>query len=304
MTACDLLVTGAGGFVGRHLVEHAASSGLQAQTADWDLRDMPATAERVAAIAPRAVAHLAASPRQGSPWTWLVDDLRMAGSLLAALGEHAAEAPLLVAGSAAQYGMGLPRPLRETDLVEPVSAYGAAKCTLEQAVTAPSLRGAVRVIWTRSFNHVGPGQREDAPVAQWTRQVAQAERAGGGTLRTGELDVVRDFLDVRDVAAAYLALLRSDAEGVVNVASGTATPLRALVDVLIEQARVPLTLEHDPALRRAVDPAHVVGDPSRLRSLTGWSPRIDLARSVGDLLDESRARLAAAGSPAVSGAAR
>jgi GDP-4-dehydro-6-deoxy-D-mannose reductase len=286
-------VTGAGGFVGRHLVERASRAGLQVQCADWDLRDASATAGRVAALAPRSVAHLAAAPRVGSPWAWLVDDLRMSGSLLAALNEHAPHAPLLIPGSAAQYGMGGPVPLHEEDRVEPVSAYGAAKCTLERAVTSTPLRGDVRVIWTRSFNHVGPGQREDAPASQWARQVAHAEQAGGGMLRTGGLDVVRDFLDVRDVAAAYLALLRSDAAGVVNVASGTATPLQAVVDELLALARVPMTVVIDPALRRAVDPPHVVGDPSRLHALTGFAPRFGLARSVGDLLDEWRERLAA-----------
>jgi GDP-4-dehydro-6-deoxy-D-mannose reductase len=302
VSACDLLVTGAKGFVGRHLVEHAASVGLLVQAADWDLRDAPKTAERVARIAPRAVAHLAAAQRIGSPWEWLCDDLRMAGSLLAAMGRHAPLAPLLVAGSAAQYGMGAARALREDDPTEPVSAYGAAKCTLERAVTSPALRCGVRVIWARSFNHVGPGQGADAPAGQWARQVALAEQAGAGELRTGALDVVRDFLDVRDVAAAYLALLRSDAEGVVNVASGAATGLRELVDLLLERSTVALTAVVDPALRRGVDPPYVVGDPARLRALTAWRPRISLARSVGDLLDECRGELAASGAAIASGA--
>lgn len=302
MTTCDLLITGAGGFVGRHLVEHAACADLSVHTTDWDLRDAAVTAERMAEIGPRAVAHLAATPRVGSSWTWLAGDLRMAGSVLAAVAEHAPAAPVLFAGSAAQYGLGLPRPLSEDDPTEPVSAYGAAKCVLERAVTAAPLRGAVRVIWTRSFNHVGPGQGTDAPVSEWARQVAEAEQHGGGRLRTGALDVVRDFLDVRDVAAAYLALLRSDAAGVVNVASGSATALRAIVDLLLEQARVTVTPVLDPALRRSIDPPHVVGDPTRLRLLTGVTPQISLARSVGELLEEWRTRLSASDPPVMSGA--
>jgi GDP-4-dehydro-6-deoxy-D-mannose reductase len=202
--------------------------------------------------------------------------------------------------------MGSPEPLREEHPTEPVSPYGAAKCTLERAVTSGPLRGEVRVIWTRSFNLVGPGQGMDAPAAQWAAQIAHAEHAGGGALRTGALGVVRDFLDVRDVAAAYLALLQSDAAGVVNVASGTPTALQSIVDLLLEQARVPVTPIVDPALRRSVDPPHVVGDTTRLRALTGFAPQISLARS--DLLDECRDRVAtsaaAAAAAAESGAAR
>ena len=117
-------------------------------------------------------------------------------------------------------------PLRESDPLAPLSRLRRGEMRARARLHASAaLNGGVRVIWARAFNHVGPGQGPDAPVAQWARQVAEAELAGGGTLRTGALDVVRDFLDVRDVADAYLALVRSPAEGAVNVCSGEPTPL-------------------------------------------------------------------------------
>ncbi|HEY1538327.1 MAG TPA: NAD-dependent epimerase/dehydratase family protein [Solirubrobacteraceae bacterium] len=298
MARCDLLVTGAGGFVGRHLVQRARAQGLAVETATCDLRASAAVAELVANARPAAVVHLAASPRRpgADPWQALADDVAMAGALLSAVAERAPEAPVLVAGSAAQYGMGLAEALRESDPLEPVAAYGAAKCVLERACTAAALNGGLRVIWARSFNHVGPGQGPDAPVAQWARQVATAELHGSGTLRTGALDVVRDFLDVRDVADAYLALVRSPAEGPVNVCSGEPTPLSRMAEIVIGQATVPVELELDPALVRGLDPPFVVGDPGRLRTLTDWAPRFELTGSVGELLDECRAALAAAAS--------
>jgi GDP-4-dehydro-6-deoxy-D-mannose reductase len=296
MARCDLLVTGAGGFVGRHVVARGLEQGLNVESAACDLRSGAAVAELVAVASPAAVVHLAASPRPPGvdPWHTLAEDLVMAGAVLSAVAEHAPEAPVLFAGSAAQYGMGLADPLRESDPLAPLSPYGAAKCVLERACTQAALNGGVRVIWARSFNHVGPGQGPDAPVAQWARQVAAAELAGGGTLRTGALDVVRDFLDVRDVADAYLALVRSPAEGAVNVCSGEPTPLSLLVDVIVDLATVAIELERDPAQERRVDPPVVVGDPGRLRALTGWAPRVELAASVGELLDECRAARAAA----------
>lgn len=300
MARCDLLVTGAGGFVGRHVVARARRQGLNVELAACDLRAAAAVEELVAGSAPAAVVHLAASPRLPGvdPWHTLAEDVAMAGALLTAVAVHVPESPVLVAGSAAQYGMGLADPLRESDALAPLSPYGASKCVLERACTHPALNRGVRVIWARAFNHVGPGQGPDAPVAQWARQVAAAELEGRGTLRTGTLDVVRDFLDVRDVADAYIALVRSPAEGAVNVCSGEPTPLSLLVELVVARATVAIELERDPALERRGDPPVVVGDAGRLRALTGWAPTVELADSIGELLDECRAAApAAAGRP-------
>jgi GDP-4-dehydro-6-deoxy-D-mannose reductase len=287
--ACDVYVTGARGFVGRHALERARAAGLTAQAAAGDLRDAAAVDEQVAAARPGAVLHLAATPRGGDPWRALADDIAMTGAVLGAVARHAPGAPVLVAGSAAQYGMGASRPLAETGPAEPVSAYGALKSVVERAVTAAPLHAPLRVIFTRAFNHIGPGQGTDAPAAQWARQMLEAEAAGGGAIRTGDLDVIRDFLDVRDVADAYLALVRSpDAQGVVNVCSGVPVAVRQVAELVAAHSAVPVALEHDPALARSTDPPYVVGDPQRLHALTGWAPAIALEQSLADLVRERR----------------
>jgi GDP-4-dehydro-6-deoxy-D-mannose reductase len=288
MAGCDVLVTGAGGFVGRHVLERARSAGLSVRAAEGDLRQASVVDAVIAAARPGAVLHLAATPRGGDPWLALADDLTMAGAVLSAVAKHAPDAPVLVAGSAAQYGMGAPRPLSEDDPTVAVSPYGASKCVLERAVTARPLTGGARVIFARSFNHIGPGQGADAPAGQWARQVIAAESGGSTAIATGDLDAIRDFLDVRDVADAYLALVRSEAEGVVNVCSGQAVPVRRVVELLADRSRVALSFERDPSLVRDVDPPQVVGDPARLRELTGWAPSVALEQSVADLLDACR----------------
>ncbi len=96
---------------------------------------------------------------------------------------------------------------------------------------------------------------------------------------------------MRDVVDAYLALVASDAEGVVNVCSGEATPLRAVTETLVGLASVPVELVHDPALERDTDPQRVVGDPARLRALTEWTPSFTLEQSLQDVLDEWRERV-------------
>jgi GDP-4-dehydro-6-deoxy-D-mannose reductase len=286
-----ILVTGARGFVGRHVMACAAALGHRAVPAEGDLRD-PATARAaVAAARPDAVLHLAGtSParRREDPWAALTDDVRMAGNLVVAIAELAPAARLVVAGSAAQYGFGLDRPLAETDQTAPVNPYGLAKDTVERAVLDRTLSAGVSATAVRAFNHCGPGQGPDAPAAQWSRRLAELQREGGGVLRTGDLGVRRDFLDVRDVADAYLALATAgpDAAGPVNLCSGEATELRQVVELLIAAAGVEVELEVDPAFLRPDDPPNVVGDPTRLFALTDWRPRRTLEQSLGDQFHE------------------
>lgn len=289
--AGELLITGARGFVGRHVVALARERGLAVAEAEGDLRDADHVEALVAGLRPAAVIHLASTwgRHPGDPWRATIDDVTMTGVIARAVARGAPDAPLLAAGSAAQYGMGIGRPLREDDPLAPVSAYGAAKTALERLVLAPPLANGVRVIWARGFNHVGPGQGANAPVADWATQVVAAERAGGGTVRAGRLDVVRDVLDVRDVAAAYLALVDAPAaSGPVNVCSGRPLVLADLMGELCAAARAPVDVEQAPELIRAADPPFVVGDPARLTELTGWSPAISLAQSIRDVLDEHR----------------
>jgi len=284
----QVLVTGAGGFVGRHLTDRARTLGILTVASEGDLHHPDAARRAVAEARPSAVVHLAGVPVDGSgAHVALAANAAICSNLLNAVAEHAPGVPLLVPGSAAEYGLGSPDPLIESAPLAPVSAYGAMKLALERACLAAE---GVRVIWARSFNHLGPGQGVDAPVAGWARQLAEAERGGRRVLRTGRLEMVRDFLDVRDVADAYLALVASDAEGPVNVCSGRGVRLQEVVDRLVDAATVEVSIETDPKLLRGVDPPTVVGNPGRLRTLTGWQPARRLEESLGDVLEEWRRR--------------
>lgn len=290
-----ILVTGATGFVGSHVMARAAELGLPVVASSGDLRDPAVARSAIEQSRPAAIVHLAARPRDRNPsgWDVLAAEVTMAGNLLRAADELVPGACVLVPGTAAQYGAGSPDPLPETAPTLPLSAYGAVRCALEVACLAPALRGSARVIWARSFNFIGPGQGLDAPVPSWARQVAEGETRGAIELRTGDLSVVRDFVDVRDVADAYLALVRSDFAGVVNVGSGDGVPLRRVVDLLVGRAMASAQVEEDAALRRAIDPPCVVADVGLLVSRTGWKRRFSLEQSVGDVLDEWRAVVAA-----------
>jgi GDP-4-dehydro-6-deoxy-D-mannose reductase len=289
-----VLVTGSRGFVGRHVLERGLHNGLMTIAAEGDLRRPLLVRSLLEQHRPAAIVHLAEKKPSVDTDVWraLADNLVMAGNLLTAVNKLCPEIPVLMVGSAAQYGLAESGRLSEAAPTNPVAPYGASKCVLEAAVLSKPLRRSVRVIWTRSFNHLGPGQAADAPLANWARQITAAERGGAGIVRTGRLDVERDFLDVRDVADAYLALVLSSIEGVVNVCSGGAIRLSQLAEALIGLSAVPLPLVRDDALERSVDPPRVVGDPARLHAATGWIPRFALEDSLADVLADWRNRTA------------
>lgn len=278
--------------MGRHVTSRALSAGWDVNVVHGDLSDEGTADRAVAAARPAAVIHLAAPSGNTAMDSWkaLHVEMAMMGGLLRAVRERAPEAAVLAVGSAAQYGAGLSRPLTEDDAAEPLSAYGARKSVLERAFTSSPLTAGVRTVWCRSFNHAGPGQRADAPVGSWSRQLVAADRAGGGVIRTGRLTVVRDILDVRDIADAYLALVAvPDIKGVFNVCSGRPVTLSQVAELVQNEATSPVTLEYDPALERAVDPPYIVGNPLRLRRLTGWEPRIPLEQTIRDAVVAVRA---------------
>jgi GDP-4-dehydro-6-deoxy-D-mannose reductase len=156
-----------------------------------------------------------------------------------------------------------------------------------------SLSGRVHAVVARSFNHTGPGQDTRFALPSFARQLA-AMRSGVGerVLRVGNLEARRDFLDVRDVVRAYVVLLEHGRAGeVYNVCSGRAHRLRDVVDAMVGMTDAEIRVEVDPERVRPVDVPLLLGDGSRLRAL-GWSPRIALDETLGDLLYAEEARVA------------
>jgi GDP-4-dehydro-6-deoxy-D-mannose reductase len=232
----------------------------------------------------------------GTSWSAPVDVLRVnaEGSLnvfLAAI-EAGVERVLLI-GSAEQYGRLRPDqlPVAETTPMQPVSPYGASKAAAEMLASHAFHGRGLPVISVRAFNHLGPGQSEALVASTIAKQVVEAERAGGGVVRTGDLSSRRDFTDVRDVVRAYRLLVERGEPGeAYNVCSGRDVAIQQIAEHLVGRATADVRLELDPERLRPADVPIVRGDASKLRAATGWEPVIPLEQTLDEILAWWRAR--------------
>jgi GDP-4-dehydro-6-deoxy-D-mannose reductase len=310
-----VLVTGASGFVGRHLAARLAGrgdhvTGIGTETAGpagiaaWcraDLRAPDALIGAVADARPDAVVHLAAQSSSAESFqdpggTFEVNTLGT-WHLLEAVARAAPRARVLMAGTSEAYG---PQPVGsrvpEETPFRPVSPYALSKAAADYACELAHQRHGLDVIRTRSFGHSGPGQSPRFFLPSCARQVAEIEKRGSDpVLRVGDLSIVRDLCDVRDVVEAYLALLeRGRAGASYNVCRGVGVRLSDLVEGLKTRARIPIQIEVDPARLRPIDVPYLVGDPSRIERETGWQARVPLEQMLDDVLAEWRGRVSGA----------
>jgi GDP-4-dehydro-6-deoxy-D-mannose reductase len=279
-----ILVTGAQGFVGTHLI---ATLGDRARPLDADVTDGEALAAAVTDA--EAVVHLAALSSAADSWqeaaeTWRVNVLGTVNVLEAARGMR-----VLVASSADVYGNADEIPTPETAPPKPISPYAASKAAAELAADQ-ARRAGDDVVVARAFQHEGPGRDERFAVGSWAAQIARAEEAGGGTVHVGDLTAKRDITDVRDVCRAYELLLDPDVPaGTYNVATGRSVAMRHVLDSLVGLARAPVEVEQDPGRLRPGSIRELRGDASRLRAATAWQPTIPLEQTLADTLQAARA---------------
>jgi GDP-4-dehydro-6-deoxy-D-mannose reductase len=295
------LVTGARGFVGQHLVPRLAAAGFEVHAVDreLDVRDGDAVEACVAQLRPDAIVHLAAqssvalSEREPEEST----RVNFLGTLhvLEAAARRAPDARVLLIGSGEQYGAAdLAAPaFSESSPQQPRSAYARSKACAD-LLGAHYASDGLDVVRIRAFNHTGPGQSDTFVAASFARQVAEiAAGRREPLLQVGNLDSVRDFLDVEDVVQAYLRLLdRRVPANSYNVASGVPRRIGDLLRSLLRLAEIDPRIEVDPARVRPANAS--CGDAERLRAATGWLPRVPFELTLRRLLEDWRARVSAA----------
>jgi GDP-4-dehydro-6-deoxy-D-mannose reductase len=304
-----ILVTGAAGFAGSHLLDllrldgarvvALRKPGVGADTqaaypdADWreiDLLDREAMRRVVADTRPDAVYHLAGAPHVGQSWSAATETLavNVLGThvLLEAIRLEGVPSRVVVPSSAYVY-RAADRALTEDDAVEATNPYAISKVATELAVARAARVDGVRAVVARSFNHIGPRQDPSFFASGVARQVALIE-AGRlePVIRVGNLESRRDLTDVRDTVLAYRALAGRGSPGAAyNVCSGRAYRMRDLLEALVARARVNVEIQTDPGRLRPNDTPLLLGDPSRIRQATGWEPRVPIEQTLTDLLD-------------------
>ena len=305
-----ILVTGAGGFAGSHLLDllagedavvawHRPGSAPRAAgpSVRWeavDLLDRGAVREAIARARPSAVYHCAAAAHVGKAWdstesTFAVNVLGT-HHLCDALRREDLRVQFLMPSSAMIY-----RPssdaMAEDDPLVPANPYGLSKLA-QELLALRSIPDGIDVRVARAFNHIGPRQDPFFAAPGFARRIADIERGRWAPeISVGNLDAQRDLTDVRDTVRAYRLILERGVPGrPYNVCSGRAVTIRHLLDLLIARARCPVTVKIDPARYRPNDNPILLGDPSRLRDELGWTPEIPLERTVDDLLEYWRGK--------------
>ncbi|HEY6531476.1 MAG TPA: GDP-mannose 4,6-dehydratase [Acidimicrobiales bacterium] len=296
------LVTGAAGFVGRHLCAHLAAAGdtvIGIDRSDGpDLLDADALARTLAEVAPEVVYHLGGWSDVGASWDHPIDafEANAVGTLnlLQACSAHGSPRVLAVS-SADVYGRVHPEelPITEGAPFRPVTPYAASKIAADQLALQAWLGYGLEVLRIRAFNHLGPGQTTRFVAPALAERIARNEVDGTDDVPVGNLTPRRDITDVRDVVRAYrLLMLHGEPGEAYNVCTGRDLSIGELAERLVELAVRPMHLVADPALQRPVETPVLRGDPSRLHAVTGWEPEIDLAITLADVLAEQRAAVA------------
>lgn len=314
----NILITGAAGFVGTHLVEHYSKQRQgeslhclvfgshgdlpryipQDRLYEIDLREYQKVADLFTTIKPDQIIHLAALAAVGEsfkhPQRVLENNILVATNVLEAARLKAKQATILLVGSADEYGQVRPEevPISEVAPLRPTSPYAVSKVAVDFLGLQYSLAHGLRIVRVRPFNHIGEYQQEGFAVPDFARQIVEAELGKKDVIQVGNLSAVRDFTDAKDIALAYELALRKCLPGeVYNIGSGKGVRMQDLLNLMIARATRPIRVEVDARRYRPIDVEAVVADSTKFRELTGWRPRIPLEATLERVLHYWRKKL-------------
>jgi nucleoside-diphosphate-sugar epimerase len=289
------LLTGATGFVGRQAIApllargfevHAASrqggeSGPGVTWHDTDLLSAPARVELVETVRPTHLLHFGWYVEHGEFWSsprnldWVAASLSLLRLFTGAGGRR-----VVMAGTCAEYSWDHPMLSESSTLLEPATLYGNCKHSLQLILSAFALQAGISAAWGRIFFTYGPHEAPGRLVASVIRSLLDNEVAACSHGRQ-----IRDFLYVKDLADAFVALLDSTVDGPVNLASGRSVTLREVVEIIGRQIGRPELIELGVVPASTDDPAELSADVSRLRDEVGWSPEHSLDSGLEETIE-------------------
>lgn len=315
----NVLITGITGFVGSHLAELYLKKGDnvfgtkrwrsrldnilhikdQIELIECDITDAYAIEKAIEQSEPDVIHHLAAQSFVPASWANPKStlDTNIIGTLNILEGARRAKInPLIqVCGSSEEYGMVRSDeiPIKESNALRPLSPYGVSKVTTDLLSVQYHQSYGLKAVVTRAFNHTGARRGEVFVCSNFAKQIALIENGKQEEIHHGNLDVIRDFTDVRDVVEAYyLSVKNPDCIGKqINICSGKGYKISEILDILKNLAKVEIKTSFDKTRSRPSDVAILIGNCDLFKSLTGWQPKIPLEKTLSDLLNYWREQI-------------
>lgn len=317
-----ILITGFSGFVARHFVDYLFFSKIGAEIYGIDIKEPPydiiqyspelkikfrvldmTNTEQLTDLfhefTPDYILHLAAYSSVAYSWEnpaeSFMNNSNIFLNLIRAVQEYNPGCRVLSVGSSEEYGNVDKEdlPIKEDHLLQPTSPYAVARVSQEMLSKIFSETFHLNIVLTRSFNHIGPRQDERFAVPSFLRKILDIKRNGqkSGEIETGDISVVRDFVDVRDVVRAYYLLLLKGRPGeIYNICSGKGVSLNDLIDMIAQQAGVEVTTKINPRFIRPRDNEIIIGSPCKIEAELGWYPEISLYKTIHDMIEYEQGR--------------
>jgi len=309
------LITGISGFVAGHYLEYLAKNkpgarifGIDERPSDFSfleegyrkgiklysfsLMDVPSVEALLEEAKPDYIVHLASYSSVASSWQnpalCFVNNTNIFLNIAESVRKLAAKSRILSVGSSEEYGIVRKEdtPLKEDAKLDPASPYAVARVSQELLSEVYARGYNTHIVRTRSFNHIGPRQRENFAVSGFARQIIEAKRGRRQEITCGDIGITRDFIDVRDVVRAYDLLLEKGESGqVYNVCSGKGYTLSRILEMLQEEAGIGFPVQKDPLLMRPVDNPFIVGSLEKLNKAVSFEPEYGIKDSLRSVLD-------------------
>jgi GDP-4-dehydro-6-deoxy-D-mannose reductase len=315
-----LLITGFTGFVSKHLLELLYQSGnsyeiiglsranpdtallqsdkVRINTVQVDLNDRQSISSLLGDFQPHQIIHLASDSSVAHSWQEPVESFQNNTNIFLNLVEGVRNLKfscrILSIGSSEEYGVVDPKyiPIKEETPFHPVSPYAVARVSQELLSKIYSDGYGMDIVMTRSFNHIGPGQKENFVISSFARQIIAIKHKQQSTIKVGNVEVVRDFLDVRDVVKAYMLLLDKGKSGqVYNICSGKGYSLKDILTKMMSIAGVDQRYEVSEELIRPADNPVIIGSNEKINKECAWQPGISIEKSLEDVLNYWEAKL-------------
>ncbi len=315
-----ILITGVSGFAGSHLAEYFLNEGKHEVfgTIKWrsdrgnilhiqqklklyecNIRDAVSMNALISDVKPGRIFHLAA--QSYVPFSWhapqetLTTNVIGEVNLFEAVRQAKIDPYIQIAGSSEEYGMVLREevPIKESNQLRPLSPYGVSKVAQDLLGYQYFKSYGLKIVRTRAFNHTGPRRGVVFATSNFAKQIVEIEKGKREpVIYVGNLDAVRDFSDVRDVARAYALSLEKGKPGeVYNICSGRGVKIKDMLDKLISLANVDLEIKQDPERLRPSDVELLIGSSEKFQRETGWKQEIPFEKTLKDLLDYWRERI-------------